>query len=153
MDYQDKTAAESVDSMNKPMMARPDYGRADMEYRTAPRTWTGRRYISSRSNMEMEFINETDQHGNPAGGRVNGCGFRIWWQDGPMNREEDEHAGGAFVEDVLNAVIDRLTFYQEGKFACEENAHALHALMVAQEHMDDRIRDRTERSVLGKHLG
>ena len=119
--------------------------------RTPPRTWTGRRCISPRSNTEMEFVNETDQHGNPAGGRVNGCGFHIYWQDGPVNREEGEHAGGAFIEDVLEAVIDRLAFYEEGKFSCSENAHALEALMIAREQMDARRIDRQERSVLGKH--
>ena len=134
-----------------PVKTSPSYSE-DNDNLTAPRTWMGRRCISARSNTEMEFINETDQHGNPAGGRVNGCGFHIYWQDGPVNREEGERANGAFIEDVLDAVIDRMTFYQEGKFACLDNAEALRSLIDARKCMDRRRHDRHDRGVLGKHL-
>ena len=52
---------------------------------------------------------------------ISGCGFHIWWQDGPIDREAGEEAHGAFVEDVLLGVINRMEFYQGSKFACEEN--------------------------------
>ena len=132
-----------------PKMAEPKYDRLD---HAPPITWTGRRYISVSSGTELEFTNETDQHGNPAGGRVNGCGFHIYWQNGPVNQEQGEGPDGAFIEDVLEAVINRLTFYQEGNFACKENVNTLAALLEARESMDARRKDRATRGVLGQHL-
>ena len=116
-----------------------------------PRTWKGKRITSAVSNQRIEFINETDDDDNPAGGRVSGCGFHIWWQDGPINREAGEEAHGAFVEDVLLGVINRMEFYQGSKFACEENEEALRHLRDAHTSMMNRREDRVDRGVQGKH--
>ena len=50
----------------------------------------------------------TDSDGNPTGGVSSGRGFTISWQNGPLGRGEDRvEPNGAFVEDVIAAVIGR----------------------------------------------
>ena len=113
---------------------------------------------------------------NPAGGYAWGTGFRIDWQDGPVDRDAGELPSGAFVEDVLLVLIARMRFFQgevydngnlgrpavkmnespaapasDGRFACEENAEALEHLEKAHAAMMRRRADRRERGVLGKH--
>jgi len=55
-----------------------------------------------------------DDQENPAGGGSQGTGFEIVWQDGPL---VENGRNGAFVEDVLKAVIGRLEFYERSKYA------------------------------------
>lgn len=100
---------------------------------------------------KVYIANFNDADGNPAGGSVAGVGFSITWQDGPVDRDAGETPSGAFVEDVTLALIERMKFYQDSRFACEENKQALHYLTIAQEWMLERRRDRKERGVLGKH--
>ena len=69
----------------------------------------------------------------------------------PSTEDIGETATGAFVEDVVDAVINRMEFYQSSKFACDENSEALQALRVAWNCMMERRRDRDQRGVLGKH--
>jgi len=98
------------------------------------------------------FENWTDQRGNPAGGVSFGTGFCISWQNGPLGRGDSRREpNGAFVEDVLDAVIKRIEFYQDSRFSCAENASALSALRTAAKFLDDRTRDRESRSVEGVH--
>ena len=61
----------------------------------------------------------TDIDGNPTGGLTRGEGFEIDWQNGV------KEPNGAILEDVLAAAIDRLEFFQNSRFACEENANAI----------------------------
>ena len=90
-------------------------------------------------------------NGNPSGGVATGKGFTISWQHGPLGRGEDRReSNGAFVEDVIQAVIGRIEFYQE-HFPCQENADALRCLIIAAVHLDDRTRNREERQVEGTH--
>ena len=134
------------DNMNQAKSMRPS-----PRFDPPPRTWQGKRLISPVSNHEIELVNETDDDGNPAGGRVEGCGFHIYWQDGPINREAGEEAHGAFVEDVLLGVINRMEFYQGSKFACDENEEALRHLRDAHTSMMNRREDRVDRGVQGRH--
>ena len=56
-----------------------------------------------------------DDQGRPAGGVSTGKGFCISWQNGPlgqMGTAERQEPNGAFVEDVIQAVIGRIAFYQ-----------------------------------------
>lgn len=54
-----------------------------------------------------------DADGNPAGGVSSGKGFVCSWQNGPLGRGNDRREpNGAFVEDVIQAVIGRIEFYQ-----------------------------------------
>lgn len=94
----------------------------------------------------------SDENGNPAGGVSSGRGFAISWQNGPLGRGNDrKEPNGAFVEDVIQAVIGRIEFYQRSKFACERNELALAALKGAAVELDQRTRDREAREVEGTH--
>ncbi len=99
--------------------------------------------------------NSVDENGNPAGGVVVGTGFTISWQDGPLGRGEDRKApNGAFVEDVIAAVIQRIEHYQtaqNGRFYCDENAAALASLTAALYALDERTKMREARQVEGTH--
>ena len=91
----------------------------------------------------------TDEYDNPAGGNSSAVGVNISWQDGPLG--EDGEQNGAFVEHVLELLIDRMQFYQEGKFSCRENALVITKLKEARHWMWERRDDRKKRGVLGKH--
>ena len=97
----------------------------------------------------------TDENGMPAGGVSDGRGFSISWQNGPLGRGNyRREPNGAFVEDVIAAVIGRMEFYQRasgGKFACQENEDAIAALKHAAKRLDDRTRERENREVEGTH--
>ena len=102
----------------------------------------------------VEFNNRYDKNGDPAGGYASGVGLEIKWQDGPVNRLEGEKKdglNGTFVEDVLEAVAQRLEFYQKSRFACKENAYALDDIRLALARLMDRRKDRQKRGVEGKH--
>src|SRR5262245_31947651 len=93
-----------------------------------------------------------DANGNPAGGISTGRGFTISWQNGPLGRgAARREANGAFVEDVIQAVIGRIRFYEQGRFACQENANALDGLEAAATWLDARTRNREQREVEGTH--
>ncbi len=96
-----------------------------------------------------------DANGRPAGGSSYGCGFAISWQNGPIRAFEGEPSAnkpnGAFVEDVLAAVIGRMEFYQASEFACTENAYALESLKRAADWLDRRTKDRQTRGVEGTY--
>ncbi len=90
----------------------------------------------------------------PAGGTTFGNGFAIAWQNGPLGRgPEREEPNGAFVEDVITAALDRIEFYQDGRFACEENARAIEHLKLALQALESRTRRREQQQVEGTHQG
>jgi hypothetical protein len=104
--------------------------------------------------MKQGFYEEHwhDAHGNPSGGVSTGLGFTISWQNGPLGREGNRREpNGAFVEDLIQAVMGRLTYYQNSRFACPENQEALEALQIAADALDRRTRDREARNVEGTH--
>ena len=95
---------------------------------------------------------KTDADGNPAGGTTTGTGIEIRWQDGPLGRGTDrKEPNGAFVEDVIEAAIGRLRFYQQSRFRCRENDAALRSLEAAKYQLEARTRRREEREVEGTH--
>ncbi len=103
----------------------------------------------------IQCENYDDDAGNPAGGWVKGVGFEIEWQNGPLavNGERREPSG-AFVENVLRAVIQRVQYYQvasDGKFACRENALAITHMEEALHWMNHRTAAREARGVEGTH--
>ena len=103
----------------------------------------------------FEATNDNDADGNPAGGRVHGIGIDICWQNGPLGRGKDRvEPNGAFVEDVLDAVRQRLVYYQtaaDGKFKCATNTGAITHIERALQCLDNRTREREERDVEGTH--
>jgi len=104
--------------------------------------------------MQSKFTSNQflDANGNPAGGTTFGQGFTIGWQNGPLNRDADRiEPNGAFVEDIISAAIDRIQFYQQGKFNCETNAEAIRYLDQALSSLNSRTADREARKVEGTH--
>ncbi len=102
---------------------------------------------------ELDCSNLTDSQGNPTGGGVEGKGLSISWQNGPLGRPP-KPATGAFAEDVIEAVRQRLEFYQTasgGKFACRENALAITKLEEALHWLTARRMEREARGVQGEH--
>ena len=84
--------------------------------------------------MRQGFYSEhwNDENGNPAGGVSTGTGFTISWQNGPLGRSENRREpNGAFVEDIIDAVRDRIAYYQESQFDCRENEKAILCLEKA----------------------
>lgn len=112
------------------------------------------RNMANEAEEQLVFTGShfTDAAGNPAGGVTYGRGFTIGWQNGPLGRgEERAEPGGAFVEDVIAAVIDRIRFYQRSKFACPQNAIALDSLDNALRVLRERTESREARGVEGTH--
>lgn len=102
--------------------------------------------------QEITVHNEVDEHGNPTGGYVHGMGITISWQRGPLDAQHPQN--GAFVEGLIEAVKQRLAFFQEasgGRFACEENESAIKYLELALMALDRRTATRIERNVHGSH--
>lgn len=94
----------------------------------------------------------TDEGDNPAGGVSSGRGFAISWQNGPLGRDNDrKEPNGAFVEDIIEAVIGRIEFYQASKFKSEFNRDALVSLEDALTSLRSRTADREQREVEGTH--
>lgn len=98
------------------------------------------------------FKNVDDAQGNPAGGHYHSTGIKIEWQNGPLGRRAERIApNGAFVENVIEAAIVRIKYYQDSKFACFENEQALRHLQIAAAWLDKRTKDREARNVEGTH--
>lgn len=102
--------------------------------------------------MAIDSVHQTDIDGNPAGGLTTGIGFSIDWQNGPLCVDGVRlRQSGAFVEEVIEAAVDRIEYYQSGKFACEANAAALGFLKLALLQLNERTKDREKRGVEGTH--
>jgi hypothetical protein len=94
----------------------------------------------------------SDHTGMPTGGHSHGTGFAIAWQRGPLGRDGDRiEPNGAFVEDVIDVVIDRLNYYQDSRFASSYNADAIKFLSMAGAALHARTADREKREVEGTH--
>lgn len=102
--------------------------------------------------QSFEAENQSDAHGNPAGGFIRGVGLNIKWQDGPLNVGAHRQApNGAFVETVLAAARDRLKFYQKSRFKCVENDWAISSIDDALQALAERTASREKQGVEGKH--
>ncbi len=100
--------------------------------------------------------NVLDGEGHPAGGRVEGIGIVIDWQNGPLGPVGSEHRlapNGAFVEDVIEAARQRIAWYQDNGFACRENALAITKLEEALHWLEARTARRTAAGTEGTHEG
>lgn len=98
--------------------------------------------------------------GTHDGGVSIGFGYTITWQRGPVLEDQDRELesdqtpkkggrNGAFLIEVLKACRNQLRIYQDGKFACEENAKALSALDACIEYLEMRRDRRKEEGKLG----
>lgn len=91
-------------------------------------------------------------NGAPDGGQTFGPGLCIAWQKGPLGRGADrQEPNGCFVETVIRAAIDRLEFYQSGKFQSDFNAIAIRHLTSALTALHARTIEREDRGVEGTH--
>lgn len=101
----------------------------------------------------IQAINENDVDNNPTGGSVIGTGLEINWQDGPRAREDGslKPANGAFIEDVLWAALQRLEFFNDGKYRSRANSLAITGVEQALQALKDRQLERSYRGVEGKH--
>jgi hypothetical protein len=96
--------------------------------------------------------NDVDERNRPAGGIVSGKGLMIEWQNGPLGRDsERQEPNGAFIEDVLEAVAQRIEHYQESEFHGLHNAIALGHVRAALYALDERTKSREDRGVEGTH--
>lgn len=84
------------------------------------------------------------------GGVVLGLGISIDWQDGPAGALRDK-LNGAFCEDLIVAIIERLKCYQDTKYATEANDKAIASLQIALHHLRERMQDRQETGKLGEN--
>lgn len=112
--------------------------------------WEG--YWESQDNgVTYTYAHYVDGNGNPAGGMVSGLGLDIHWQDGPLAEND---LNGAFIEDAIQGVINRLEFYQrasECRFACPENSETLGHLRRALQSCRNRTARRRAQGVEGTH--
>lgn len=97
--------------------------------------------------------NYDDDEGNPAGGTATGVGFEIVWQNGPTRGEDGRKIPqtGAFVEDVAQAIIQRIEYYQASRFASDFNEAALDHFRRGLIALESRRREREARGVDGTH--
>lgn len=96
-----------------------------------------------------EYENVLDEEtGVPTGGSVNKLGIAIEWQDGPAGKD-GKNLNGAQVEEVLESGRQRLQFFQESKFACDENADAIRYIGLALSRLADRTARRVREGVEG----
>lgn len=72
----------------------------------------------------------------------------ICFQNGARNAADS--VDGVADEDLLEIVRDRLTDFQNGPFACQENGDALEHVTAALNALNDRTQDRAKRGVLGE---
>lgn len=93
--------------------------------------------------------NGVDADGNPAGGQVSGMGISIAWQAGPVAAYG---VNGADVTDVLEGCKQRLDFYQDSNFACDENEQAIYHLRSALNALRERTERRLMQGVEGKNI-
>lgn len=100
----------------------------------------------------LDVANLLDDNGKPAGGHANGIGFTIDWQNGPLAVDGERISqSGAFVEDVLRAVIQRVEHYNETEFRCRENSLAITHMEEALHWFNARTAAREDRGVEGTH--
>lgn len=98
--------------------------------------------------QELKCSNKVDD----LSGSVEGNGIKINWQNGPLGLGAKRILpNGAFVEGVIQAVIQRLQFFQLSKFNCEENKTAILNLQLALQALNQRTSSRQSRSVEGTH--
>lgn len=95
-----------------------------------------------------------DSDGRPQGGITQATGLLISWQNGPLGRGDyRREPNGAFVETVIEAAVDRLGYYQESGFACDENDEAIGHLNRALDALNRRTARREAAGTEGTHEG
>jgi hypothetical protein len=103
--------------------------------------------------QKLDLLNKLNEQGAPTGGHVRGIGIHILWQDGELGRGADRKPqNGAYLEDVLEACLARLRFFQSSKLNCPESVVTLNGLEDALKWLRRRTESREKRKVEGTHL-
>lgn len=117
-------------------------------------------------NPSLLAVNAVDEDGNPTGGNVQlhldgapAPALVINWQDGPRGTGATAADGspvlsppnGAFVEDAIWAALQRLEYFNAGKYRDRANSMAITHLEQALQALKDRQLERSARNVEGKH--
>lgn len=115
-------------------------------------------------NPKLEAFNLLDENDNPTGGGVrlilppamseSDEVLKIEWQSKPRKQEGTDELlppNGAFVEDVIWAALQRLEFFNEGKYRDRANSIAITHLEQALQALKDRQLERSFRGVEGEH--
>jgi len=101
--------------------------------------------VAALDDRDPNAGNASHTYGIQYGGPKEVC--HIPFQHGPRGVEGS--APGVFDDDLLAIVQDRLEGFQEGPFACNENAVALLAVKRAREALGQRVARRIAQGVLG----
>ncbi len=114
-------------------------------------------------NPRLNAVNVLDENDNPTGGHVilgveqDGTEvpvLHVEWQSKPRKQEGTDELlppNGAFVEDVIWAALQRLEFFNEGKYRDRANSIAITHLEQALQALKDRQLERSFRGVEGEH--
>lgn len=114
-------------------------------------------------NEKLQGVNYVDVDNNPTGGFArlligdthspDSEVLKVQWQNGPRGREDGTLAepNGAFVEDVLWVALQRLEFFNEGKYRDRANSIAITKIEEALQALKNRQLERSYRGVEGKH--
>lgn len=101
----------------------------------------------------MDHATRLNDGGYPAGGTTKGVGIEIRWQSAVRPRDADgrptQPKDGAEVEDVLEAALGRLEFYQTGPLGCPENKTAINAVKGAITALGNRAKARVKAGLSG----
>ena len=89
------------------------------------------------------------ESGIPNGGSASGTGFTIVWQRGPLL---ESGRNGAFIEEILSAVVSRLEFFQESACAHPRNEEAIQHINDAVRSLNSRTEERQARGVEGSYV-
>ena len=103
------------------------------------------------SGQPLHAEDVSDGDGSPDGGFVESTGLQVRWQRGPIDKESSPPWNGSFPVTVLEAVLHRLLYYQNGKFACQDNEVAIEHIEAAIETLNERQVERFCRGVQGGH--
>ena len=96
---------------------------------------------ASHEYVVMEQPQTSDHANNPMAEFA-----KVSFQNGPI---KEFGVNGCHQEDLLAIVVDRLRSFQEGSFACRENAIALTKIEEAMHWLNHRTRDRQAQGVEG----
>jgi hypothetical protein len=106
--------------------------------------------VVSGGNDAVKYANMIDREsGKPLGGWASGLGLNLTWQSGPV---KEVGKNGAQVEDLIEVLIARLDFFQEGAYRCKENGEAIEYLIAALEALRERTKNRINRGVEGTNV-
>jgi hypothetical protein len=91
-------------------------------------------------------------HNSPALHYFRGPYINLSFQDGPI---QEHGVNGTTNEEIIQLLIDRITSLNtmyDGRYACDEVAEAIKALLDAKEYLEARTKARVERGVEGTNV-